>query len=139
MMAHGSDRCLTMVDDPETPEVETLSDEDRRAIRAKLEKQLEDARAQLEALRGSSAPVSLDLSIGRLSRVDAMQQQQMASAARRRTEIETRQISGALRRIQGTTYGECALCGGDIGRRRLLARPATPYCRHCEEDEIGGR
>lgn len=123
-----------MADDPETPEVETLTDEDRLAIRAKLEQQLESARTQLEALRGSSAPVSLDLSIGRLSRVDAMQQQQMASAARRRVEAEIRQVNAALRRVQGTTYGECALCGGDIGRRRLLARPATPYCRHCEED-----
>jgi DnaK suppressor protein len=126
-----------MTDDPQTPEVEALTDEDRHAIQAKLEKQLEDARAQLEDLRGSIAPVSLDLSIGRLSRVDAMQQQQMASATRRRVEVELRQISAALRRLQGATYGECALCGGDIGRRRLLARPATPFCRHCEED--GGR
>lgn len=125
-----------MIDDPEVSEseFEALTEDDRRGIRAKLEKQLEDARTQVESLRGSSAPVSLELSIGRLSRVDAMQQQQMASAARRRAEVEIRQVNAALRRIRGTAYGECALCGGAIGRRRLLARPATSYCRHCEED-----
>jgi DnaK suppressor protein len=127
-----------MADDTEAAEEEALTDDDREAIRAKLEKRLEDARTQLDRLRGSSAPVSLDLSIGRLSRVDAMQQQQMASAARRRVEVEIRQITAALRRIQGTTYGECARCGGDIGRRRLLARPATPCCRHCEEEGVRG-
>jgi DnaK suppressor protein len=121
-------------DDPDGPAAEPLTDDDRQAIRERLEKQLDELRAQLDLLKTSSAPVSLDLAIGRVSRVDAMQQQQMAHATRRRVEIELRQVGGALRRIQGTSYGECALCGGDIGRRRLLARPATPYCRYCEEE-----
>jgi DnaK suppressor protein len=127
-----------MSDDPDPPELELLSGDDRRAIRERLERQLEELRAQIELLKTSAAPVSLDLSIGRVSRVDAMQQQQMASASRRRAEVEMRQVGAALRKLQGASYGECALCGGAIGRRRLLARPATPYCRHCEEDGLGG-
>ena len=120
-----------MNDEPE--EAEALTDEDRATVRARLAKQLEDLRGQLDLLRASSAPVSMDLSIGRLSRMDAMQQQQMASASRRRAEVEITKMHAALQRLQDSSYGECALCGGDIGRRRLLARPAAPYCRHCEE------
>lgn len=125
-------------DDPDLSAAEPLTDEDRRTIRGMLDKKLEELRAQLELLKTSAAPVSLDLSIGRLSRVDALQQQQMATASRHRVEVELRQVGAALRKIQGPTYGECGLCGGDIGRRRLLARPATPYCRYCEDDS-GGR
>lgn len=121
-------------DDAAAPEVEPLTEEDRRALAERLDRELAELRAQLELLKSSSAPVSLDLSIGRLSRVDALQQQHMASATRGRVETQIRQIGVAIRRLQTAAFGECAACGADIGRRRLLARPWTPYCRHCEEE-----
>jgi DnaK suppressor protein len=120
----------------DTPAPGPLTDEDRQTIRARLTSQREALRVQLEQLRETAAPVSLDLSIGRLSRMDAMQQQQMANATRRRADAELGQIAAALHRLDAGSFGECASCGDDIDRRRLLARPSAPCCRDCEG---GGR
>lgn len=115
---------------------QALTEEELREIRTRLAADLEALRGQLEDLRAAAAPVSLDLSIGRLSRMDAMQQQQMATATRQRVEVELRQVEAALRRLDGDDYGACVACGGEIERRRLRARPASTTCLPCGQ---GGR
>lgn len=42
---------------------------------------------------------------------------------------EIEQIRGALDRLDAGTYGQCVVCGEDIGEGRLHAVPATPFCR----------
>jgi len=98
-----------------------------------------DLLARLAALRASSAttaedrkPVVLDQSsVGRLSRIDAMQMQEMAQAAERRRETDIQRIEAALRRIQAGDYGYCVLCDEPIGEQRLAADPAVPTCIDC--------
>ena len=70
-------------------------------------------------------------SVGRLSRMDAMQRQAMAQAtARRRQERETR-IAAALRRIEEDEFGFCQDCGEDIDLKRLNLDPTVPLCVSC--------
>lgn len=69
--------------------------------------------------------------MGRLSRMDALQGQQMAQAsARRRKEMLTR-IEGALRRIDNDDFGYCYVCGEDIDTARLSVDPTTTRCIDC--------
>ena len=69
--------------------------------------------------------------MGRLSRMDALQGQQMAQAsARRRQEMLTR-IEGALRRIETGDFGYCFVCGEDIGEERLRVDPTVTRCIDC--------
>jgi DnaK suppressor protein len=70
-------------------------------------------------------------SVGRLSRMDAMQRQQMAQANERRRRGERVRIEAALNRIEDGEYGACADCGEDIAPARLAADPATPRCLPC--------
>lgn len=93
-------------------------------------------RKELEVQLTSSAdgakPVDLDTPIGRLSRMDAMQQQQMAQASRRIAEQRLLQIDAALQRIATEDYGLCVECDEEIGLARLAARPETPFCVVCQ-------
>jgi len=41
-------------------------------------------------------------------------------------------IKAALDRIEEGEFGECDMCGEDIGLARLRARPVTTYCIHCK-------
>ena len=78
------------------------------------------------------APVELDQqSVGRLSRMDALQVQAMALESSRRRAAELRRIEAALARIDAGEYGFCVECGEEIAVRRLESDPATPYCVHC--------
>lgn len=77
-------------------------------------------------------PVELDQSrVGRLSRMDAMQQQAMAQAATRFTEIEAQRIRTALDRIVSGDYGYCLHCEEEIAEARLRVDPSALTCIAC--------
>lgn len=93
-------------------------------------------RTELETLSAAAAdaraPVALDQqSVGRLSRMDAMQQQAMAQAAERQRAGEIARIGRALQRIADGSYGECVECGEAIAARRLENDPAVALCIAC--------
>jgi DnaK suppressor protein len=76
--------------------------------------------------------VTLDQqSVGRLSRMDAMQRQAMAEATKRRRALRRLRIDGALARIDADDFGYCQECGEDIGPERLSLDPAAPNCLSC--------
>jgi DnaK suppressor protein len=75
--------------------------------------------------------VDLDLPIGRLSRVDALQQQAMAEAEHRRAGQRLEAVKAALSFFEEGDYGFCKACGEDMPWGRLKARPETPMCVPC--------
>lgn len=92
--------------------------------------------AELDALSKLSedgrAVVQLDQqSVGRLSRMDAMQAQSMALATEERRQAERARISAALRRVETGDYGYCLNCDEEIDPRRLQIDPAAPLCLDC--------
>ncbi|HQT75303.1 MAG TPA: TraR/DksA C4-type zinc finger protein [Acidiphilium sp.] len=104
-----------------------------------IRRRLADMRAALHAARadaaGSRAPVELDqTSVGRLSRIDAMQAQSMALATERRRAIEQARIDQALARLAAGTYGICVECDEPIEPRRLTLDPAIAVCLACARD-----
>lgn len=87
-----------------------------------------------EIRKASAATVTLDQSsVGRLSRMDAMQQQAMAQSNQQRTELTLRRIEAALRRCDDGSYGYCLGCEDPIDHRRLLFDPATTLCITCAQ------
>ncbi len=77
-------------------------------------------------------PVSLQQdAVGRLSRIDAMQQQAMAQATQRRRDAERQRIGAALRRLDEGEWGWCATCGENIAEARLEHDPSVAQCVAC--------
>lgn len=87
---------------------------------------------QLKTSSEGAQIVELDKPIGRLTRMDAMQQQQMNKANRRAVEIRLQQIKAALRRLDEESYGACLSCDEPISAARLKARPEAPLCIGCQ-------
>ena len=80
----------------------------------------------------SRQPVQLDqTSIGRLSRMDAIQFQAMALEMERRRQVELRHIKAALKRIDEDEFGECQICGENIKAKRLEIDPSLVVCIDC--------
>jgi len=87
-----------------------------------------------ENFKAASEPVELDQAkVGRLSRMDAMQGQQMALESSRRRQQQLVKIEGALRRIESGEYGYCFVCGEEIDARRLAVDPTNTRCMGCVE------
>ena len=101
-------------------------------LQGDLQRLREQLGRETEAAGDSSKPVVLDQSsVGRLSRMDAMQQQSMAVEERRRRQVRGQQVSAALAAVEEGTYGMCRSCEEPIGYRRLKARPESPFCVPC--------
>lgn len=91
---------------------------------------------RLSAAHGTEV-VELTSAVGRVSRIDAIQQQAMAQEQLRRHEQRAKVVEGALKTVASGDYGYCKKCGEPIGFGRLKARPETPCCVECMA-ELGG-
>ena len=85
-----------------------------------------------ETAKDSRAPVALDQqSVGRLSRMDAMQQQSMELATEERRQQRLAALAAALRRVKSGDYGYCMKCDDKIAAGRLAVDPAVTLCIDC--------
>ncbi|MEM7206276.1 MAG: TraR/DksA C4-type zinc finger protein [Pseudomonadota bacterium] len=101
---------------------------------ARLLQQRTELQQTSQVTKESSEAVTLDQSrVGRLSRMDAMQQQAMSHARERRRAQALVAIDAALNRLDNGAYGECTECGEDIARTRLEFNPAVAMCLECAE------
>jgi DnaK suppressor protein len=113
--------------------MEELTDEERETLAEALHALKQRLTATLESQEDAAKPVELDQTkMGRVSRIDAIQQQEMArsseASARRRLAL----VRQALKALEEDEYGYCRLCEEPIAFRRLQARPESPFCVECQ-------
>lgn len=97
---------------------------------------LRDSLARVEQ-SGSDAARTVELdqsSVGRLSRMDALQGQAMAKKSQQRRIIQNQRIDSALQRIENGSYGLCCRCEEPIHPKRLDADPTTVLCIECAKN-----
>ncbi len=115
-----------MADTPEAIDVD--------AARKRLMEMRAELRDLVDTTEEDRAPVELDQQrLGRLSRMDAMQDQAMAQEQTRRREVALQRIDAALKRIEDDEYGDCVQCGEPIEPKRLELDPAAPTCVSCAQ------
>ena len=119
-----------MADDLTDPQLSEL-EADLKALEVSLNETLIQS-------KDAAQPVTLDQqSVGRLSRMDAIQQQSMAKANRATYQLRLQQAQQAIRHIAEEDYGYCRRCDEAIGYRRLKAKPETPFCVTCQSASEG--
>lgn len=101
------------------------------SIRSIIETRIEEIETFLAQDDPESKPVAPDVAIGRLSRLDSMQAQQMNLAQQRRLREELEHLHSAQERMDKGTYGTCAYCLSPIAYERLEAMPDAVVCISC--------
>ena len=100
-----------------------------------LQLQKDHLKLEHEFAKSTDTVILDQSSVGRLSRMDAMQAQQMALAASRRREMQADQIEGGLRRVESTEFGTCFYCEEEIDFKRIEADPTITRCLKCASRE----
>ena len=109
-----------------------MNPEQRRHTEDRLHALREELLLQKEQTAEDKAPVELDQArLGRLSRMDAMQQQAMALELDRRRDVQLKRVEGAFLRLEKGTYGECARCNERIDEKRMDNDPTVFFCIVC--------
>ncbi|HUG45914.1 MAG TPA: TraR/DksA family transcriptional regulator [Sphingomicrobium sp.] len=105
---------------------------DRNRLREKLQSLKAELANSDAGAAAERATVELDQqSVGRLSRMDAIQVQAMAIAAEQRRKAELARVESALERLDTDEFGYCEICGEEIASARIERNPAVTTCISC--------
>ncbi len=108
------------------------TDEALAAIKTRLLQLQQQLQGLQETSEAAAGVVELDqTSVGRLSRMDALQGQAMSKETGRRRQLELQKIAAALRRVENGEYGDCLSCDEPIAPKRLALDPAATLCIDC--------
>jgi len=109
-----------------------LNDLDNQHFKQALLKLQADLHAVEQSGQEAAQTVELDqTTIGRVSRMDAMQGQAMAKESQQRRTIQLQRIEASLKRLEKGTFGFCLRCGENIQVKRLEFDPTAPLCIDC--------
>ena len=111
-----------------------MNDKQTQQVKQKLLDMRQEILALEDTLKQGSDIVELDQSkVGRLSRMDALQAQEMSLEAARQRQNKLVLIEAALKRIAAGDYGDCFVCGEPIEVARLLFEPTHTRCINCAD------
>lgn len=110
-----------------------LSPEQIETLKQTLLHSQRELNDQLEISEQAADIVTLDqTTVGRVSRIDAMQQQSMALSTRNKVRLKLQKIAIALSTMAGADYGFCKQCDEAIPFKRLQIQPEATLCLNCQ-------
>lgn len=96
-----------------------------------LEREIRKTESVIREYRENSAPVAPDDAIGRVSRMDAINNKSITEAALRNAEEKLSKLRYMKDHINSPDFGQCNRCGNKIPAGRLILKPESPYCVRC--------
>ena len=109
-----------------------LTDAQIAEFREELEGQLAKLERSMTITNEALKTVELDQgAVGRLSRMDSLQNQGIAKGLRERESVRLALIQEALQRLDGGTFGVCTVCGATVRIERLFVFPESGTCAPC--------
>ncbi len=108
-----------------------MDSEEKAELKAKIEADLAALRADIVGLEESTQPIAPDVSLGRLTRMDAIQNKSVNEAALAESRVKLEKLKDALRKLDAPEFGRCDSCGDAIAPARLAYMPETTRCVNC--------
>lgn len=96
-----------------------------------IQREIEKTERRISEYKSMSGPVSPDDAIGRVSRMDAINNKSVTESALRQAEAKLDGLQTALGRVGHADFGRCKRCGSNIPVGRLVLKPESPYCVRC--------
>ena len=108
-----------------------MTSEEREKLKQHIRHRIDEVNGDIAAFKISSAPVSPDNAIGRLTRMEAINSKSINEAALRKARTTRSLLEKALRTIDSEDFGYCRDCEEPIAFARLMAMPEAALCVGC--------
>jgi len=105
--------------------------EKKTEIKSRIEEEILNTLSSIEKYRVLTKPISPENAIGRVSRMDAINNKSINDVALRKAELKLNNLKVALTKINDADFGLCRKCKQAIPMGRLLLMPQTITCVHC--------
>ncbi len=106
---------------------------EKKALMAKINEKIAQAEKEIEHLEDVTKPISPENSIGRVSRMDAINNKSVAEAALRSSRKKLNKLRLALTKIDDSGFGICKMCKEPIPSPRLMFMPESTRCVRCAD------
>lgn len=100
-----------------------------KRLKALIKKQEEE----IKLLESNTQPISPENSIGRVSRMDAIQNKGVSEASLRNKKDKLAKLKVALSKVDTPNFGICSRCERPIQAARLMYMPESSRCLHCAD------
>jgi len=100
-------------------------------IKTKILKDIEFLHVEIKDLKEKTKPIAPDCSLGRLTRMEMIGEQQVHEHALHEAQIRLNKLEYALRKVDSEDYGICMECEENIPFNRLLLVPESSFCISC--------
>lgn len=108
-----------------------MKKEDKELLRKKIVSDIELLKRRIEDTESFSDPVAPDNAIGRISRMDAINNKSIFDASLRNSRNRLKLLESAMNSIDDSEYGICRKCHQPISVDRLKVRPEILFCASC--------
>jgi len=111
-----------------------MTKKDKALLKTKIIEEIESLKVNIESLKEMSKPVAPDVSIGRLTRMEAINAKSINDANLRSSQNRLSRLQSALNRIDDAHFGICIECEEPIPVKRLMILPESLKCVECMEE-----
>ncbi|MGL1935986.1 MAG: TraR/DksA C4-type zinc finger protein [Fibrobacterales bacterium] len=108
-----------------------MEQKQREEIRATIKSELVTLERTIADLKEKTKPIAPDNAIGRVSRMDAINNKSINDAALVNAQNKYGALTHALSNIDSPDYGLCSACGHEIPAARIMHLPHTRRCMEC--------
>ncbi|MEO9967062.1 MAG: TraR/DksA C4-type zinc finger protein [Reichenbachiella sp.] len=104
---------------------------DKNEVKKKIKEELIKVKENIITLKDLTQPISPENAIGRVSRMDAINNKSINEASLAQSEDKLKKLESALERIDDKEFGLCVRCKKPIPLGRIMLMPQSNKCVNC--------
>lgn len=110
-----------------------MKEKERAEVIERIKAEIVKTEYEIVELKELTKPISPENAVGRLSRMDAINNKSINDNRLRTAETKLKKLQHSLQKSADENFGSCARCGGNIQLGRLMLLPESNYCIHCAQ------
>ncbi len=108
-----------------------MNEEKRTQLKKKIDNEIKKTILSLEEYKQLTKPIKPENSIGRVSRMDAINNKSVIEAALRNLEEKLKKLKFIKTQVYNNDFGICVRCNQEIPIGRMLIVPESRFCVNC--------
>ncbi len=108
-----------------------MREKEKETLKSKIESDIHELQKQIDTLQEKAKPIAPDCSLGRLTRMEAMAEQEVSQKILDKSKLRLTRLQNALLHIDSPMFGICIECEEEIDIERMKIRPESVRCVAC--------
>ena len=110
-----------------------MNKEDKQEVKKRIQEELQKTQLAINDYKELTKPISPENAIGRISRMDAINNKSVVEAALRKANEKLSKLKLVLEKVDDSDFGLCIRCGNPIPIGRILLMPQSRLCVSCAQ------